>query len=135
MRTIKKGTVPDNKVKCTCTNCKTKFSYMTKDVIVENLQYDYVKCPLCSMVIQVSGLTKERKEEVDASRVKYQSDFDRKQEHLRLSVFEVKIGDMVNRIILFKNGLYEPHMESEQVKSIYWNKGVTDFSGYYKIEE
>lgn len=51
----------------------------------------------------------------------------------RIPVHELKLGDMVNRIILFDGTLYNPHFEKHEVTMIYWNKGVSIWSDYYRL--
>lgn len=56
-------------------------------------------------------------------------------QHRRLTVFEVKCGDIVQHFVLFdKDGTYNPHLEDTEVTMIYWNKGVTDYTDFYKKE-
>lgn len=49
----------------------------------------------------------------------------------RLTVFEVKCGDIVYITNLFRGSVYDPHPVEHEVTSIYWNKGVTDFTNFY----
>lgn len=60
------------------------------------------------------------------------TDFLKSIEHLKLSVFDIKCGDIVQDIVLFRDGVYDPHLEDKEIILIYWDKSVTDFSGYYK---
>lgn len=51
----------------------------------------------------------------------------------RLKYNEVKLGDTVHRIALFKDGKYEPYFYEDEVAFLYWDKSVTDYTDYYKI--
>lgn len=68
-------------------------------------------------------------------KIKLKSTFLESITHKRLTVFEVKCGDIVNHVELFnKEGIYGPYLVPHEVTVIYWNKGVTDFTDYYKID-
>lgn len=51
----------------------------------------------------------------------------------RIPVHELKLGDIVNRIILFDGTVYHPHFERHEVTMIHWNKGVSIWSDYYRL--
>lgn len=54
--------------------------------------------------------------------------------HRRLKVFDLVLGMIAQRIILFRGNMYDPHLEDEEITHISWNKGVTDWSDYYRKE-
>lgn len=52
MKLIEKGKIPKNpEIKKTCYNCKTKFSYNSKDVNYDQREGNYVVCPVCKKYI------------------------------------------------------------------------------------
>lgn len=56
--------------------------------------------------------------------------------HLRLKIFDARIGQVVNHIIVHNSkGEYEPHFEEITIMMLYWDKNVTDWSDYYKLDE
>lgn len=51
----------------------------------------------------------------------------------RVKYNEAKLGDVLHRIALFKNGNYEPYFYEDEVTALHWDKGITDYLDYYKI--
>lgn len=77
---------------------------------------------------------KEEKEESTDPRYRIKKFIDENGlEKTQLKYNEVKCGDLVYHISLFKNGEYKPHLVEHEVTMIFWNKGVTDYTDYFRI--
>ena len=51
MKIIKEGEVKPKETKKTCSKCKTKFSFINKDIKPDWRDGDYVNCPKCGAFI------------------------------------------------------------------------------------
>ena len=51
MKIIKKGKLPEKEIIKTCYFCKTEFSYTVKDIQIDMRDGNYVKCPVCKLLI------------------------------------------------------------------------------------
>lgn len=49
----------------------------------------------------------------------------------KLKVFDVGIGDIVQKIALFRDDKYDQHLEDHEVTLLFWDKGNTDYTDYY----